>query len=199
MKEILQELGLESEWTTIPMMDGNNLQSADLGHKLTQALIQARRKSDSNGPVIFLGMDSPELPIDEIQSALYQFPTEALLCPANDGGYGMLSVPAHVEAERVFLPLSYGGRWSTPLTAIAQAKALTDENIQVRFGRLMYDMDESDDVAGLCQRLRNPTNQSTHPLTSNEKDCLLRPSSQKTAQTGDCKYTRRELEKLGQL
>ncbi|KAL7581515.1 hypothetical protein ACA910_022084 [Epithemia clementina (nom. ined.)] len=221
MKGILEELQVESQWTLIPMLEyqgQNNLQSSDLGHKLTHALIQIRqRKNGCEGPVIFLGMDAPEIPLDEIATALTN-PQNALLCPALDGGYGMLSVPAHVHAQHVFLPLSAGGeggRWSTSLTAVAQIKALTDANVRVRLGRLMQDMDEKQDVQDLCQRLvsqsstsSSSTDQATPDHCSDKaflleeehpQDCLLKPSSGGQKLTSRCSYTRRALEDLGQL
>ena len=218
MDQILEELGLHDQWTTIPMLeeDGpNNLQSSDLGQKLTHALVETRgRRNDDNnkgGPVIFLGMDSPEVPLDEVASALTN-PDQVLLCPALDGGYGLLSVPAHVNAHGVFLPLSSSesssSRWSTSLTAVAQLKALTDAKATVRLGRLMQDMDEQQDIESLCQRFQQhdestetSSSASTEQQnqTAENQDCLLRSSSGGTSLTASCTHTRDALRKLGQL
>lgn len=226
MRGIVEELGLSSQWTFIPMLESNpeqtNLQSVDLGPKLTQALMEARRRSASSdekqqqrghGPVIFVGMDAPELPLDEIGAALAH-PHDALLCPAMDGGYGLLSVPAGVDAQKVFLPLSAGNhsniRWSTCLTALAQIKALTDVDIRVRLGRLMHDMDEPKDLEGLCQRLQSAAAATTVSPSSSPSnverglqrqpvDCLLRSSSGGLALTSQCNHTRLELERQGLL
>ena len=231
MKVILNELDLDSQWTLIPMMEdhpggggGDQLKSSDLGHKLTHALKEMRRRfGNDNGPVIFLGMDSPELPLDEIASALEQG-HQALLCPAGDGGYGMLSVPAQVPAECVFLPLSPTivegswtvSRWSTSLTAVAQLKALTDVHVSVRLGRLMHDMDEQKDIDALCQRLQesperpvateaetrtSPTgNSNTEQPRPMPGDCLMKTSRRGgIQQTAPCHYTRQSLKRLGQL
>lgn len=160
MREILISLSLYSqphqEWVLLPMVSVS-LASSDLGDQLTDALVRARQVQVEEhhtanalpGPVIFLGMDAPELPLGELVSA-FEHPDTALLCPSDDGGYGMLSVPATADADSIF----DGIRWSDPLTAVAQLKNLTDGGVPVRIGQLMHDMDEPDDVLNLCARLR---------------------------------------------
>jgi glycosyltransferase A (GT-A) superfamily protein (DUF2064 family) len=250
MEALLQELGLgmSQQWTLRPMMAANNLLASHLGSQLTQALIETRRYQCQSYPteqqqgqqqhpqqyaqssVVFLGMDSPELPLDEIVAALSSTEDKrnnnnnnnnhhqhhAHLCPAADGGYGMLSVPAHAPAEAVFR----GVKWSHPLTAVSQIKALTDiEGVNVRLGRLMHDIDETSDVKALCERLRLrpgegiveevPTTDTS--ATSNTTkdgdiaDCLQVQSASAAAvtvrrpQTGSCPFTRKALMQLGQL
>jgi len=177
------------------MVEDSQLNSSDLGHNLTHALKQTRSMVETNRPVIFLGMDAPELPLDEISSALTH-PDQALLCPAADGGYGMLSVPFHVNPEKVFLPLSAGKRWSSALTAVAQIKALTDANVDVRLGRLMYDIDEPKDIHDLAQRLQSMSSMRSQEVP---EDCLGKPSRGKTIHSGQCQYTQIALERLGML
>jgi hypothetical protein len=48
-----------------------------------------------------------------------------------------------------------GVRWSDPLTAISQMKALSDEGIPVVIGSLMRDIDEMEDLMELAERLRS--------------------------------------------
>ena len=43
--------------------------------------------------------------------------------------------------------------WSHSLTAVSQIKALTDQNIQVNIGKIVYDIDEPNDVQELCKFL----------------------------------------------
>jgi len=138
---------------------------------------------NSNHAVLFLGMDSPELPLGEIVRGLQlsrggkylvrehkypmpqpqtQQPTpqsqprqrhahtgKAHLCPANDGGYALLSLPPSAPPSRIFSNV----RWSHPLTAVSQLKALTDAGVDVSIGRLMHDVDEAEDVRDLAGRL----------------------------------------------
>jgi len=191
MTAILQELRLFKGWKLIPMEDGDattgTLTSSDLGSKLAHALLEARAFSGTGG-VVFLGMDSPQVPLDEIEHALYQAAhhNAALLCPAHDGGYGMLCVP-RCASPNVF----QGVKWSHPLTAVSQLKALTDAGVRVVLGRLMYDVDEASDVFLLANRLVHPT-QLPSPT-----DRLQQSSSGKAERTGECDYTWDALVALG--
>lgn len=168
-------------WTLLPMSnqrienDHNgskgpalplNMKGSFLGCLLSNALQRARQRQhllmssvrgfnhshkSTPGPVIFVGMDAPELPIDELKHAFFhEAPNTARLCPAADGGYGMLSVPYAAPANAIF----HNVRWSDPLTAISQLKALSDNNIPCTIGRLMHDIDEPEDVVGLVERLQ---------------------------------------------
>jgi glycosyltransferase A (GT-A) superfamily protein (DUF2064 family) len=179
-----------SQWHLMPMMSssekksaGNlkssgthsDLTSSSLGEKLIDALERVRALLANNNEmyqhnqsVLFLGMDSPEIPIEEVVYGLHvssgkhtahqtvesgctrQFSNEgkAHLCPANDGGYGLLSVPIHAPAS-----IFSGVRWSNQLTALSQLKALTDAGVGISIGKLMYDIDEPEDVYLIADRL----------------------------------------------
>lgn len=254
-------------WRLLPMLDSTDLQSSDLSAQLTHALKQARYLQQDEwrnhataldttssvpllGPVMFVGMDTPEQPIDEIHSALrlgqapapppflhpsppsnpnswQPPPTSALLCPAADGGYGLLSLPCTIAWGNE-QALFYGVCWSHALTAVSQLKALTDavcdsgsgSTTLVRIGRLMYDIDDEADVRALCQRLQQSqslsgdcwsdkatatttttttTNAPSEPPTTNVGPCLLSSSSGQASQTGICRHTRQALQELGLL
>jgi len=168
-------------------------------------------------------MDSPILPLDDIAKALglahgiregdyasNQDNVEeeedtmrraALLCPASDGGYGMLSVPGHADAAKTFQQIL----WSHPLTAIAQTKALSDQGIPVRIGTLMEDIDEPQDVENLCQRLRQDS-QGHVPVTNSilDRPCDFSSSSEirmRRIQSShpSLLYTRQALKRAGLL
>ena len=109
------------------------------------------------GPVMFLGMDAPELPLSEMVYALREATSSsegevrvarAYLCPAADGGYGMLCVPPSAPPD-----IFDGVRWSDKHTALSQLKAITDLGIDVKLGAVMHDIDEPDDVFELAKRL----------------------------------------------
>lgn len=177
-------------WVLLPMQKAStsDLTSSSLGSKLEDALERIRKllasmvqkssnvdNNNRNEAVLFLGMDSPELPMEEIVYGLLQsndhhpptnekqlsnncnnpsegkasFHGKAHMCPANDGGYGLLSVPKHAPSARIFSSV----RWSDPLTAVSQLKALTDCGVGVSLGKLMYDVDEPGDVKELAARL----------------------------------------------
>ena len=176
----------QTTWYLCPMPDAHNsnLQSSDLGSKLAGMLVQTRTmvQKEFSGQddtpqqapaVAFLGMDAPELPVEEIAYALelasgqQQLEEEsaidhnnnnnnnnsnrgtAYINPSHDGGYGMLCLPPQASPG-VF----EGVRWSDPLTAVSQIKALTDEGMAVTVGSLMRDIDTMEDLLGLAERLR---------------------------------------------
>mmetsp|Transcript_41834 Transcript_41834/g.100842 ORF Transcript_41834/g.100842 Transcript_41834/m.100842 type:complete len:336 (+) Transcript_41834:153-1160(+) len=159
-------------WRLLPMISPN-LQSSDLGDILQHALDrvvkapwnqnQEEQNTISTG-VVFLGMDSPEIALPDIVKGLQlalmvvdkdgeheasESRLPALLCPSDDGGYGMLCVPSTSVSKGIFQNVY----WSHPLTAVSQLKALTDASIPVVLGQLMHDIDEPEDVTKLCQRL----------------------------------------------
>jgi hypothetical protein len=99
-----------------------------------------------------------------------------LMCPADDGGYGMLSLPPAAMSHRVF----QGVLWSHPLTAVSQLKALTDQHkdydesnssrppLSATLGQWMYDIDEPANVHALCQRLLQQQQQQQPPPSSSQ-------------------------------
>jgi glycosyltransferase A (GT-A) superfamily protein (DUF2064 family) len=181
---LINKLKLDN-WKLWPMQHGS-LDDPNLGSKLTDALNRARALANSS-PVVFLGMDSPELPLDELHAAL-NLPETALLCPAADGGYGMLSVP-----ESAPISIFKGVQWSNPLTALSQLKALSDANVITKLGRLMYDIDEPQDVEKLCERLLR----KEMPVTIH--DVLIRSSAGNSSRTGTCTHTIQVLKQMKQL
>jgi glycosyltransferase A (GT-A) superfamily protein (DUF2064 family) len=149
MMQVLESLDLHNLWVLLPVSSATDLTSCGIGDMLADALERTRAllaNHHTTGSIVFVGMDSPELPLDEIVNSLLN-PSMAYMCPANDGGYGMLSVPPHAPS-RIFESIP----WSHSLTAVSQLKALTDLNVAVKLGRLMYDMDECGDVQGLAER-----------------------------------------------
>lgn len=188
MEAILEEIHLyehtHTQWDLLPMLT-RDLNSSSLGSQLEDALIRTRHLQ--SGPVIFIGMDSPELPIDEIISACRN-PEQALLCPSADGGYGLLSVPQSADASKVFADV----RWSDSLTAVSQLKALTDAGVPVRIGRLMNDIDTPEDVQDLCERL------SVENTNDEQYDCL-QVSTLGYRHTAKCTFTKLALQNLGLL
>ena len=150
MLAIVDGLGIAGDIELVPML-GGDLNGRDLGDQLTNALHEARGRT--SGSIMFLGMDSPNLPMEELEEA-FQHPTHATLCPSHDGGYGMLCVP-HNSTEAIFNNVL----WSHPLTALSQLKALTDCQVPVRLGRIMYDVDEPEDVQKLLDDVLKDTDE----------------------------------------
>jgi hypothetical protein len=144
-----------------------DLQSSHLGTKLAHAFTRIR-EFHPDQPVAFVGMDSPELPIDEIYHAVKfvsQARQKAYMNPAQDGGYGMLCIPACAP-----LNVFEGVRWSSSLTSVSQMKALSDNGIDTVLGSLMNDIDEVEDVINLANRLIANHLKSKHLLlTTNNR------------------------------
>jgi len=193
MQSLLEDIQIpasHAHWDLLPMQSSTDLESSHLGELLTDALARARHlQQQHSSPIVFLGSDAPELPLESIVGALSSSYNNdrAVLCPSPDGGYGLLSVPSTINENVVFRDIP----WSTSLTAMAQLKVLTDHNVHVQIGRLMPDIDQPQDVAQLCQRL----------LTTPEQhfeNCLY-ASPFGTIQTSSCPYTKRALIALGQL
>jgi glycosyltransferase A (GT-A) superfamily protein (DUF2064 family) len=191
----------------------SELLSSDLGSKLADALQRVRNICGRQNPVVFLGMDSPELFIDEITEGIRiasKDTKKAYINPAQDGGYGMLCVPSEAPVE-----IFSGVRWSSPLTAVSQMKALSDNGIDTIVGSLMSDIDESDDVFELAKRLclrssnetneihlrRNDLDRLCHPSALVTSALLDEPNSDKTIPMGlkyaSCSQTLKVLLKLG--
>lgn len=243
MISILQSLNLShscshtntEQWHLLPMISSvqkkstdtqqslqqSDLTSSSLGDKLIDALERTRallaKNTDAyqqNESVLFLGMDSPEIPIEEVvyglqisssrsatntqQNVKHSDEQErrgkAHLCPANDGGYGLLSVPVHAPSS-----IFSGVRWSNHLTAISQLKALTDAGVNISIGKLMYDIDEPEDVHGLASRLSRK--QQSLGIRRNSNDDVLTKSSgsglSESSSNSACAFTLQTLIDLG--
>lgn len=188
MQSLLEELGIADSVQLIPMLHGD-LRSRDLGNQLANALTEAKKMV--GGPVVFLGMDSPQLPLDEIQTAL-STKHHATLCPSQDGGYGMLTVP-HDTPSSIFENVL----WSHPLTAVSQLKSLSDAHIPIRLGRIMLDIDEPEDVQILVRRLGAPNTDSD--AQDDFKSLKRSSSNNNTALNNPCPFTRQALHELKDL
>jgi len=152
-----------AKWSTISLASSSSTFEHERGSPgpLVPATDQAGVTASSvnatpnrHGAVVFLGMDAPELHLDEIVHALNlsgstNAVSRAFISPSHDGGYGMISVPPHAPPT-IF---TTGVRWSDPLTCVSQIKALTDHNVDVTLGSLMYDIDVPSDLEGLATRL----------------------------------------------
>lgn len=202
MRSILEELDLKESssdnirgWRLLPMKS-KDLRASNLGELLEHALESARQFTKMS--VVFLGMDSPLLELGDIVYGLTAASKKgtAVMCPADDGGYGMLCVPPNAPSSKIFR----GVHWSHSLTAVSQLKALTDQNVPVLLGKLMHDIDEIDDVKQLCQRLganKDKNEKDFEPLVLSLSSGGV--SSNITSRHPLCFHTRAALVELGQL
>lgn len=163
--EIEMSIGLKA-WTLLPTETDEGLESSNLGNLLQNTLERVRKLSPEGRMVCFLGMDTPNLPLPDIVSSMSRSrPVDALMCPSHDGGYGFLSVPKDADPAKTFANIP----WSTPLTGMAQIKALTDQGITVRIGALMHDIDEPEDIDALKNRIIT-ANQNRKRKRDDEED-----------------------------
>ena len=104
------------DWRPIPMLD-DALLTSDLTSKLTHGLSTVRKLR--NGPVAFVGMDSPHLSPSEVSLSLFLSASEnaSYIKPARDGGYLLLSLPDGVGGD-VFK----GVEWSCEVTFATQVR-----------------------------------------------------------------------------
>jgi glycosyltransferase A (GT-A) superfamily protein (DUF2064 family) len=188
-------------WTLLEMQRAA-LQDTDLSHALTAAsqTIVSERFPDTSS-LVFVGADAPELRVEDVRDALSLKEGEALLCPAQDGGYGLLGVAVSSNNRHMLDALFRGVLWSHPLTALSQVRAAQLAGFgPVRLGPIMRDIDVPEDVTNLCQRLMRQSTEDAPPddasVADSEFGCLRAPS---TSAPGRCRYTRQALQELGLL
>jgi len=218
MEDILNELDLTIKkdsneiddafdaWHLLPMMSKtNDLRSNDLGVKLEDALVRVRKLEGENSKhgVVFLGMDAPILPLEDIVAGLERATEHeaATLCPARDGGYAMLCVPHTAVPSWTFGDMY----WSHPWTGMSQAKAITDQGIQLYIGTVVRDIDETSDVEELSRHLGITSSQATDggnsilakknlELPSGRPPWLLLDFKEVASSHPTCHFTRKALE-----
>jgi SpoVK/Ycf46/Vps4 family AAA+-type ATPase/glycosyltransferase A (GT-A) superfamily protein (DUF2064 family) len=152
---LLREAGCaDGAWTLVPIVPakaagGEALPSADLSAILTNALIHVRACFAAVSTVVFIGADAPTLGDDAVRAAIVAGAAErATLCPAEDGGYVLLGVPAGAPAS-----IFSGVRWSASTTAVSQAAALARAAVSVEYGRTYADVDTRADYDALREAL----------------------------------------------
>mmetsp|Transcript_1979 Transcript_1979/g.3981 ORF Transcript_1979/g.3981 Transcript_1979/m.3981 type:complete len:498 (-) Transcript_1979:37-1530(-) len=131
------------EWTTV-----NKGDNGDLGVPLTNLLL----RSIEDGGVVFVGMDSPNIPLSlmsECQSALTS--GSNYVVPAEDGGYTMLGIRSGYEGDG---PFSDGIRWSTGDTLDDQVRVIERDGERIIKGRTWYDVDEVSDLFRLVSDIK---------------------------------------------
>jgi uncharacterized protein len=137
----------------MPMPPQKLESKSDLGGILKHAL-----ESTHTMPIVttvtFVGSDCPHLPRDVILTGINEASKgNAYICPATDGGYVLLSVPAGTPSE-----IFDGVKWSTINTFDSQLAALqrisnnddNDSSSCVVIGSQRYrDVDEPDDIKSI--------------------------------------------------
>eukprot|EP00967_Tisochrysis_lutea_P119510 scaffold195097_cov31-Tisochrysis_lutea.AAC.2 len=150
LSSLLDALGVAKAWTLLPVLETpEGSSSSDLGAILMDA---AKRCPSASAPnLIFIGMDSPTLPSKELTKAAQVCSTSshAYICPAVDGGYVLLGLPADAKAEVAFADVS----WSASDTCESQVDALARAGCKCEIGPTYADVDEAEDLRTIGQQL----------------------------------------------
>jgi glycosyltransferase A (GT-A) superfamily protein (DUF2064 family) len=101
------------------------------------------------GPVVQIGMDTPQVTVDQLRSVIDGLATaDAVLGHAEDGGWWVLGLTDPRQAA-----VLRGVPTSTPTTGLATRRALEDAGLEVEHGPVLRDVDTAEDavaVAAVC-------------------------------------------------
>lgn len=145
-------LGVRDAWDLIPVLhQADGRPPMELGEILADAATRCR--APAAPIVIFIGMDCPTLPAVELGNAarVCRQPGCAYICPASDGGYALLGLPADVSPAAAFARVS----WSASETCESQVAALARAGCACERGETYGDVDEAEDLRVLAQHLQH--------------------------------------------
>ena len=136
------ELEVSPGWTVIEQGPG------DLGERLARAARTARR--DGIRRQVMVGADAPLLPLSLVEAAFSRLSDwDALLAPAEDGGYVLIGLAlervTEIAVEHLFRDIPWG------TGAVREATAAAAEGAGLRFGELSHhwDVDRPEDLLRL--------------------------------------------------
>ena len=166
--DLLEQLQVADTWRLLPVLASSSGRSSNLGAILTDAMRRARVACNCRR-VTFLGSDCPDLPLTSVAAVTCAAaePKVAAVCPASDGGYTLLALPAEADEAASF----NGVHWSADDTCLSQLAALTRAGLRCAIFDSHADVDEMADLRMLAARLQ-------------------------TADGSSCPYTRAVLAKL---
>jgi rSAM/selenodomain-associated transferase 1 len=120
----------------------------DLGARLAAAALAARRVGET---VIFLGVDSPDVPIKFIDRIAALLPKHDLvIAPADDGGYWAVALSQRVDADKLFT----GIEWSTGRECAQTLERAKHLGYNVALADRWADVDRPEDLFRLIERLK---------------------------------------------
>jgi glycosyltransferase A (GT-A) superfamily protein (DUF2064 family) len=170
LSALTDALGVRNAWELNPV-----LQQADggpptqLGDILADAATRCRAPA---APIlIFIGMDCPTLPAFELENAarVCSQPGCAYICPATDGGYALIGLPADVSPAVAFARV----RWSASDTCESQIAALAHAGYACERGQTYGDVDEAEDLHVLARHLQHlPKRHGDSPRVRSLLQCL---------------------------
>ncbi len=130
----------------------------DLGQRLAAAAASAQ--SQRRMPLVFLGSDSPDLPVEYIDQALQATQEHDLvLGPADDGGVWCIGL-------RLAVPELFEGiTWSSEHTGAQLRNRAGALGLNVGNVPAWYDVDETEDLNSLVERLHAHPERAPHTQT----------------------------------
>lgn len=148
-ESLLENAGVAAAWRLEPALACENL-----GDVMADAIGRARTTCGVQR-VAICGCDCPELPLRSLVEATQATtaPGVAAICPARDGGFTLLALPAGCDAAAAFA----GVRWSAADTCATQVDALERCGLSCVVGETHADIDDLDDLRALDARLRGGT------------------------------------------
>ena len=148
---LLEEAGVAAHWRLLPVLPKSNARSADLGSILTDAAMRAREACGTDR-VAFFGADCPELSLRALADATRAAAEArvAAICPARDGGYTLLALPAEANVSECFANV----HWSADDTCLSQLAALSRAGLYSVVHQTFSDVDELIDLQCLEHRLQ---------------------------------------------
>ena len=141
-------------WILMPVLASWDPRLRRIWAASSPAAVRAKEVTGA-GIVAFCGSDCPELPGSSVKYCLEAAfgstdkPAAAAICPATDGGFTLLALPAHADPAQCFS----GVKWSAPDTCLSQLAALSRAGLLCVVGETHADVDELDDLKALKKRL----------------------------------------------
>lgn len=131
--------------------------SGDLGERLTCLTNQVLEESDR---LIFVGADSPSLPIPYLESALRLLAdNDVVIGPSEDGGYYLLGMAG------CFTFLFEGVEWSSDRVFKQTLDCARSAGLKVNSMSTWYDVDTSSDLSRLALDIKDE--RTVAPITAN--------------------------------
>jgi rSAM/selenodomain-associated transferase 1 len=146
--------------TFLPQVDG------DLGVRLGAA---AREMSSRHQRLLFLGVDSPDLPLAHLKKAAELLDrSEVSLSPTDDGGFWSLGLQNHVNAQKLLADIP----WSSGREAMALLRSAEALGHTAVTGPAWDDVDRPADLRRLISRLVQSSENVDRRLLSNLRHVL---------------------------
>ncbi|MEW5787306.1 MAG: TIGR04282 family arsenosugar biosynthesis glycosyltransferase [Pseudomonadota bacterium] len=137
------------EWASIllpPDIATNDQGEGDLGRRMARA---AQRCIDCGEAALLMGTDCPGLDAERLRQAAARLQDhDAVLHPAEDGGYPLLGMNAFAPELFADMP------WSTPAVARLTLERMAALGWRTWIGETLWDIDEPADLACLPKWLR---------------------------------------------